>query len=211
MSHDPRRYAPAAERNRQPILRVLRDRLAARGFFLEIASGTGEHVVHFAASMPDVTFQPSDPDPECRASIDGWARSAGAPNVLKALDLDVRSTEWPVAEADVVLCINMIHIAPWTATLGLCRGAGRTLVTGGWLVLYGPFREAGRHIAPSNEAFDLDLRDRNADWGVRDLEAVASIAARHGFSAPDVVRMPANNICVLFRKTGQRPAETAPD
>lgn len=195
---DLRRHAPAVARNRDPILAILRQALPARGLVLDIASGSGEHTAHFAAALPDLTFQPSDPDPDARASCDSWARHAGLGNLRPALTLDACAASWPVAAADAVICINMIHIAPWEATLGLMRGAAAILPRGGLLFLYGPFREAGAHTAPSNADFDASLRQRDPDWGVRDIEAVAA-AARH-FTAPEILPMPANNRSVLFRR-----------
>lgn len=198
---DPRRSAPAALRNREPILGVLRRHLPATGLVLEVASGTGEHVAHFAAALPDLVFQPSDPQPEARASIDAWA--AGLANIRPALALDAtgiaKGMDWPAADA--VLCSNMIHIAPWAATLGLLRGAGRSLPPGGPLLLYGPYKQDGAHTAPSNAAFDSDLRARDPAWGIRDLEAVAEAAAAQGFGAPGIEPMPANNLMVVFRRT----------
>ena len=195
-----RREAPAAARNRQPILEVLKPRLPREGLVLEIASGTGEHVVHYAAARPDLTFQPSDPDPGARASVDDWVQTLGLGNVRPALEIDVTKESWPVERADAVLCCNMIHIAPWEAAIGLVTGAARLLPPGGLLFTYGPYRRGGRHTAPSNEAFDADLRRRNPAWGVRDLEAVTEIAHREGFSGPDIVEMPANNLSLLFNR-----------
>lgn len=199
---DVRRFAPAAARNRDPILAVLHDVLPDHGVVLEIASGTGEHAVHFAAAFPALTFQPSDPDADARASIDAWA--AGVANIRPALALDASASSWPVDAADAVLCINMIHIAPWSACEGLMRGAAAILPPGAPLVLYGPYRRAGRHTAPSNAAFDADLRARNPAWGVRDLEDVAALAAASGFGPPQVTEMPANNLVVVFRRAGPR-------
>lgn len=196
-----KREAPAAARNRQPILEVLRTRLPASGLVLEIASGSGEHAVHFAAALPGLVFQPSDPDAGARASIDAWAEDSGLSNLRPALALDAAAADWPVTAADAVLCCNMIHISPWTSAVGLVRGAARILRPGGLLYLYGPYRRDGRHTAPSNEAFDADLRRRNPAWGVRDLEAVAVLAAEGGFAAPEVLEMPANNLSVVFRRT----------
>jgi SAM-dependent methyltransferase len=199
---DARLHAPATVRNRDAILAVLRTCLPERGLVLEIASGSGEHIVHFAAACgPDLVFQPSDPDAAARASIDAWAADAGLANIRAAIDIDAGVPGgWPIAAADAVVCINMVHIAPWEATVGLMRGAGRFLAPGGVLFLYGPYREGGRHTAPSNEAFDRDLRARNPDWGVRDREAVASEAEGNGFAAPTVHPMPANNLALLFRR-----------
>jgi len=195
-----RREAPAAQRNRQPILDVLKHHLPAEGLVLEIASGTGEHVVHFAAAAPHLAFQPSDPDDGARASIDDWVRTLGLPNVRPAVALDVTSPSWPVDHASAILCSNMIHIAPWEAAVGLMAGAGRILPPGGLLFLYGPYRRDGRHTAPSNEAFDLDLRRRNPAWGVRDLETVADLAATQGFDPPTLTEMPANNLTLAFNR-----------
>ncbi|WP_428677509.1 DUF938 domain-containing protein [Reyranella sp.] len=195
-----KREAPAAARNRQPILDVLQPRLPAKGLVLEIASGTGEHVVHYAAARPELTFQPSDPDAGARASVDDWVRTLGLGNVRPALEIDVTRAKWPVERADAVLCCNMIHIAPWEAAVGLVAGAARLLPPGGLLFLYGPYRVGGRHTAPSNEAFDGDLKRRNSAWGVRDLEAVAELAASQGFSVPEIVEMPANNLSLLLNR-----------
>jgi SAM-dependent methyltransferase len=192
--------APAAERNKEPILDVLRRVLPPRGVVLEVASGTGQHAVHMAAALPGLVWQPSDPDPDARASITAWIEDAGAANVLLPVALDVRSGPWPVESADAVVCINMIHIAPWAAAEHLVEGAGRILGPGAPLVLYGPYRRDGRHTAPSNEAFDADLRRRNPEWGVRDLQAVAALATENSFVLEDVVEMPANNLTVVFRR-----------
>jgi len=195
-----KRQAPAAARNRQPILDVLQPRLPRQGLVLEIASGTGEHVVHYAAARPELTFQPSDPDADARASIDDWVRTLGLDNVRPALEIDVTRAIWPVERADAVLCCNMIHIAPWEAAAGLIAGAARLLPPRGLFFLYGPYRRGGRHTAPSNEAFDADLKRRNPAWGVRDLETVIERAGAQGFSAPDIVDMPANNLSLLFNR-----------
>jgi SAM-dependent methyltransferase len=197
---DPRRYAPATLRNRDAILAVLERQLPARGLVLELASGSGEHAVHFAARLPDLDFQPSDPDAASRASIDAWRQSAGLANLRPALAIDAASAHWPIEAADAVLCINMIHIAPWSAARGLIAGAARILSKGGLLYLYGPFSRDGRHTAPSNEAFDRDLRARDPAWGVRAIEAVAALAAAAGFSAPLVEEMPANNLSLSIRR-----------
>ena len=199
MNQESRLYAPATARNRDPILDVLRRVLPASGLVLEIASGSGEHAVHFAAALPSLIFQPSDPDPERRASIDAWSAATSLPNLRNAITLDA-ATAWTIA-ADAILCINMIHIAPWSATEGLIRGAASALGKGGSLFLYGPFRREGAHTAESNAAFDADLRARNPAWGIRDLEAVAALAASHGFGPPEITPMPANNLSVTFRRT----------
>lgn len=195
-----RRQAPAAARNRQPILDVLGPRLPALGLVLEVASGSGEHIVHFAEALPNLVFQPSDPSPEARASIDDWVQTLALGNVRPALALDAAGDVWPLERADAVLCCNMIHIAPWEAAVGLVAGAGRILPKGGTLYLYGPYRRGGRHTAPSNEAFDRDLRRRDAAWGVRDLEAVAALAQAQGFDLPEIIDMPANNLSLVFKR-----------
>ena len=149
---------------------MLRRVLPVRGVVLEIASGTGEHAVHFAAALPGLTWHPTDRDPAALHSIAAWRASTPLPNCSPPIELDVTSPAWPVERADAVLCCNMIHISPWRSTEGLIEGAGRVLSPGGVLFLYGPYKESGRHTAPSNEAFDADLRVRNPEWGVRDLE-----------------------------------------
>jgi cyclopropane fatty-acyl-phospholipid synthase-like methyltransferase len=199
MSIDPRLFAPAAARNREPILAALRVHLPPSGTVLEVASGSGEHIVYLAEALPNLMWQPTDLAPERRASIDAWAHAAGLTNVLPALPLDAAAAEWAVTSADVVLCINMIHIAPSAATAGLLTGAASVLPPDGLLALYGPFRRAGQTLEPSNAAFDADLRSRNPDWGLRVLEEVAESAARAGFAAPVVQAMPANNLMVFFR------------
>lgn len=202
MTDDARRYAPAAARNRGPILEVLRRHLPARGVVLEIASGSGEHIVHFAEALgPGLEFQPSDPEPAARESIAAWSAGLGLTNIRPPLDLDAAGAEWPLATADAVLCINMIHISPWSSAIGLIRGAARVLPDGGLLYLYGPFRRGGGHTAVSNEKFDADLRRQNPVWGIRNLEDVTALAAAAGFALPDVVEMPANNLSVIFRRS----------
>lgn len=197
---DARLYAPATARNREPILQVLRRHLPSRGLVLDIASGSGEHVAHFSPSFPGLVFQPSDPDAQARASIDAWTAALGLANVRPAITLDTTAEAWPIAAADAVLCINMIHISPWSAAEGLMRGAARLLPAGGVIYLYGPYRRDGGHTAPSNAAFDQSLRARNPEWGVRDLEAVSALAATHGFGPPTIEQMPANNLSLVFLK-----------
>jgi hypothetical protein len=179
---------------------VLRTVLPERGTMLEIASGTGEHAVHFARAFPGLLWQPSDPDQDALRSIEAWRAEAGLSNLLGALSLDARAEQWPVAEADAVLAINMVHISPWSATAGLIRGAGRLLRRGAPLYLYGPYRQAGVETAASNEAFDQGLRSRNPSWGLRDLEDVVAEAEANGFRLETVVPMPANNLSVVFRR-----------
>ncbi len=190
----------ATERNRDPILEILRQILPARGLVLEIASGSGEHIVHFARALPGLQFQPSDPDPKALDSIAAWAKHEAVTNVLPPLLIDASAEAWPMEHADAIACINMIHISPWTATIGLFGNAARLLPQGGALYLYGPYRQAGVETAPSNEAFDQSLKIRNSLWGLRNLEDVAELAAAQGFSAPDITAMPANNLSVVFRR-----------
>lgn len=194
---DARREAPAVARNRAPLLDVLRGVLPVRGLVLEVASGTGEHCAHFAAALPALTFQPTEPDPDGRASVDAWC--AGLPNVLPALAMDAAAEIWPVDHADAVLCINMAHIAPWAATEGLLRGAARVLAPGALLVLYGPWIRAGVETAPGNLDFDASLRERNPAWGLRRLDDLAA-AAGADFAAPEVIEMPANNVTLVLRR-----------
>jgi len=191
--------APAVQRNRDAILSVLRRVLPDSGVVLEVASGSGEHARHFAQHLPGLTFQPSDPDADYRASIDAW--SAGVANIRPALALDAAG-DWPVMQVAAVVCINMIHIAPWAATEGLMRNAASVLAPGGALITYGPYRRDGAHTAPSNAAFDEDLRRRNPAWGVRDVEAVRDCAAQRGLALNEVVEMPANNLVLVFHRLG---------
>jgi SAM-dependent methyltransferase len=193
-----RRSAPSAERNKGPILEVLKRVVPEHGTVLEIASGTGQHTAHFAQSLPALEFQPTEADSEMLPSIAAWCE--GLPNVRAPFVFDIGKLPWPVERADAILCINMIHIAPWQATLDLMKGAAQTLGDGGVLVLYGPYRRLGAHTAPSNEAFDADLRSRNPEWGIRDLEKVAEVASSRGLSLEEAVAMPANNSTVVFRR-----------
>lgn len=201
-THDPdaRRMAPATERNREPILAVLRQVLPASGTVLEIASGTGQHAVHFAAALPGLIWQPSDPDAAARASIAAWTAHAGLTNVRTPLALDVCRQPWGIDAADAVVCINMLHIAPWAAAEALFAGAGKLLGPGGVLFLYGPYRRGGAHTAPSNAAFDAQLRATDPDWGVRDMEAVIALGEAQGLRCDEPVPMPANNFCLVLRK-----------
>ncbi|MGA8615073.1 MAG: DUF938 domain-containing protein [Xanthobacteraceae bacterium] len=197
---DPRQYRPHVARNRDPILEVLRRILPPKGVVLEVASGSGEHAAYFAARLPALSWQPTDPDPEALASVAAHRTAVSAPNLLPPLLLDVMSEHWPVERSDVVMCCNMIHIAPWAACEGLVAGAARTLPAGGLLYLYGPYKIGGEHTAPSNRDFDLDLRARNPQWGIRDLGDVTALAERHGFELAETVPMPANNLSVIFRR-----------
>lgn len=195
-----KRHAPATERNREPIAAVLREVLPARGTVLEIASGTGEHAAYFANLFPKLLWQPTDPDPAALASIEAWGAESGCENLLPPVFLDAAAENWPIARADATLCVNMVHISPWAATLGLLRGAGRVLEPGAPLILYGPYRRAGVPTAPSNEAFDQSLKSRNPEWGLRSLEDVSREAEAEGMCLERVFEMPANNVTVLFRR-----------
>ncbi|PTM42463.1 DUF938 domain-containing protein [Bosea sp. 124] len=206
---DRRLRAPAAARNRDAILDVLRAELPATGIVLEIASGSGEHAVHFAGALPALAFQPSDPNPDALASISAWAAQDGAGNILPPLRIDAAAEDWPASLRSehapaAIFCINMIHIAPWAAAQGLLRHAGHLLPPGGSLILYGPFRRGDRPLEPGNAAFDASLRERNPEWGLRDLNEVAALAAEAGFGEPKIVEMPANNLSVVFRKQAAR-------
>ena len=192
--------APATSRNRAFILEVLRRVLPNRGDVLEIASGSGEHAVHFAAALPDLVWHPTDPDAAAVSSVGAYRAEAGLPNLEAPRRLDVHDDDWHVPRADAVVCINMIHIAPWSATRALFRGAGRLLRAGELVYLYGPFRFGGQLTAPSNEAFDASLRERDPLWGVRDLDDVSAVAAGEGFARDEVTPMPANNHSIVFRK-----------
>jgi SAM-dependent methyltransferase len=208
-----RMSSPSAGRNREPIRAVL-DRVLPRGAkVLEIGSGTGEHAAYIASARPDVSWRPSDPDADSRASVAAWIAHLGLGNVAAPVAIDARAPAWGVeAEApfDALVSINMIHIAPWEAALGLIAGAGRLLAPGGVLFLYGPFARGGVHTAPSNAAFDESLRARDPRWGVRDLDVVAAEAARAGLRLEDVVPMPANNLSVVFRRAAQERPPSPP-
>lgn len=197
---DPRLSSPAVFRNRGPILDILREVLPAQGIILEVASGSGEHITYLAERLHALEWQPSDPSPAARASIAAWTAAEGLTNVRPPLDLDASALPWPVPAADAILAINMVHISPWAATQGLLREAARLLPSGGLLYLYGPFIQTGIPLAPSNAAFDADLRDRNVAWGLRDLAAVEAAAAGSGLKIEAVLPMPANNLSVTVRR-----------
>jgi hypothetical protein len=197
---DDRLFSAAAARNRGPILDVLRAVLPERGLVLEVASGSGEHAVHFAAELAKLTFAPSDPSAKARKSILAWIASTGVRNVQAPLALDAATAPWPIDRADAVICINMVHISPWAATEGLFNHAGEILPPGAPLDLYGPYKRGGAHTAPSNAAFDAGLRAQDPSWGVRDLEAMADLGCRSGFEKPEIVEMPANNLSLIFRR-----------
>lgn len=202
-------FSPAAERNKQPILEVLETVLPPEGSVLEIASGTGQHVCHFARALPRIRWQPTEPDEASREALIRRVREAGLSNVATPLSLDVTQPDWPVAGPyDLVLCINMVHISPWAATVALMRGAGRHLKPGGSLVLYGPYLEGGT-AAPSNLEFDASLKRRNLEWGLRELAAVSREAIAHNLVWQQTVRMPANNLSLEFRRALAQPDNLA--
>ncbi len=196
---DARRVAPHVALNADPIIAVLSGILPPRGHVLEIASGSGEHVVRFARAFPGLTFQPSDPDPDALASIDAWRAAEAVDNVVPAIALDAADAEWGVGHCDAILCINMVHISPWEATCGLVKGAGRLLGRGSLLFLYGAYRQHGVPTAPSNEAFDASLKARDPRWGLRFVEDVAAEAEGKGLQLERIVPMPANNLSLIFR------------
>lgn len=195
-----KRHAPATLRNRDAIAAVLADWLPSAGTVLEVASGSGEHVVHFAAAFPQLEWQPSDPDPDALVSIAAWSAEAGLANVAPPVRLDAAAPGWPASAADALLCINMVHISPWAATLGLFAGAARVLPAGAPLILYGPYVEPDVPTAPSNLDFDASLRGRNPEWGLRNSEAVKAAAAEAGLAFAARRAMPANNLMLLFRR-----------
>jgi hypothetical protein len=195
-----KRHAPATTRNRDAIAAMLADWLPPSGTILEVASGSGEHAVHFAAAFPHLLWQPSDPDPAGLASIAAWRADAGLPNVAPPLALDAAAPEWPVDQVDAILCINMVHISPWAATLGLFAGAAHLLAPGAPLILYGPYVEPDVPTAESNQAFDASLRARDPAWGLRDTDAVEVAATAAGFAFAERRAMPANNLMLLFRR-----------
>ena len=193
-------FAPAAERNREPILEVLRRVMPATGTVLEIASGTGQHAVFFSERLPQLRWQPSDPATDALRSIQALVSEEARENLLAPIDLDVRSEPWPIARADAMLCINMIHISPWEVSEALFEGAQRVLSADAPLVTYGPYRVHGRHTAPSNAAFDESLRSRDPRWGVRDIDELSALATRTSFSLDESVLLPANNMTLVWRR-----------
>lgn len=205
--NDARMYAPSTRRNQDAILAVLRRVLPPRGLVLELNSGAGEHAAYFARNLTALTWQPSDIDPAARASAAAHAQEAALPNLRPPCEIDATWPEWPITAAAAILSINMIHIAPWAACLGLLDGAARTLAPGdGVLFLYGPFKRGGAHTAASNDRFDHGLRERNPEWGIRDLDDIVDEARRRGFHCDEVVAMPANNLSVIFRRANSGPA-----
>lgn len=212
-SPDRRRHAPATQRNRDPILAVLQRVLPPTGTVLEISSGSGEHGVYFAPRLAPRVWLPSDRDPEALASITDWRLAIPSDTLQPPLQLDASEAIWPVESGNLaaqglppitaIVNINMVHIAPWAACLGLMAGAGRVLPPGGVLYLYGPFKQQGEHTAPSNANFDVSLQAQNPQWGVRDLEAVVAVAQDQGLTLQETVAMPANNLSVVFTQTRQ--------
>lgn len=197
---DEQKHAPATLRNRDAIVALLRALLPGSGTILEIASGTGEHAVYFAQNFPQLTIQPSDPDPECCRSIASWTKQTGVTNVLPPLQLDALAGDWAIDPPAAILCINMIHISPWEASIGLFEKAARLLVPGAPLYLYGPYFRDDIQTAESNLAFDRNLKSRNLQWGIREVADMDALADRTGFSRESLTEMPANNISLVYRK-----------
>ncbi len=195
-----KRHAPATARNREPIAAVLTEELPARGLVLEIASGTGEHAIHFARTWPDLLWQPTDCDAQAVCSVDAWGAENGLENLLPAIVLDAAAKVWPIERADAIVCVNMVHIAPPAAAEGLLAGAGRVLAPGAPLVLYGPFLEDRTETSPSNLAFDASLKQRDVLWGLRRVEWIDELAARQGLVRARRVQMPAHNLTLIYRK-----------
>jgi hypothetical protein len=193
-----KRHAPATERNRDVIAQTLARVLPTEGLVLEVASGTGEHVVHFAKMFPALTWQPSDPDPIALASINAWRADSNVPNMRPAMLLDA-TADWPIAQADAVVCINMTHISPWAATVGLLRNAARLLPQSAVLFIYGPYNQRDVPLADSNAAFDASLRQQNALWGLRYVDDIAAEAHISGLHLDSVIDMPTNNLSLIFR------------
>ncbi|MGD1866641.1 MAG: DUF938 domain-containing protein [Phormidesmis sp.] len=206
---DARQYASATERNREPILAVLKKVLPTSGTVLEIASGTGEHATFMAPRLSHLSWQPSEMNPLLIDSIQAWAAALPAPNLRKPITLDVNVSPWPVERqpehlaapaVTAIVSVNMIHISPWESCLQLMAGAERVLPKGGVLYLYGPYKQKGEHTAPSNEAFDEMLKSRNPQWGIRDMETVCETAQQHSLELSQIVPMPANNFSVVFHR-----------
>ncbi len=197
--NDGRWIAPSAERNKDPILAVLLRVLPASGLVLEIGSGTGQHVTHFANAMPNLVWQPSDADTTFRNSVVRWIETQHLSNVRAPLRLDVHDRPWPIAAMDALICINVLHVSPWSATVALFDGGHEVVRAGGVIFLYGPFRRGGHHTAPSNAQFDASLRAHDPRWGVRDLDEVTAAAQRAGVALCEIVEMPANNLSVVLR------------
>ena len=199
-----RRSAPAALRNREPIAEVLADWLPASGLVLEIASGTGEHAVFFAERFPKLEWQPSDVHPDALESIAAWRAAADLPNVRPPLVIDASQIDWSIEQGDAVLSINMVHISPWPSALGLIDGAARLLPPSGPLILYGPWLSEAVPTAPSNLAFDADLKRRDPEWGLRRVEDFAAAAHERGLELVETRQMPANNLMLLLKNSSER-------
>lgn len=199
MTHEPR-HAPATLRNRDAITAVLTEILPASGTVLEIASGTGEHAVYFGQQFPGVQFQPSDPDPANLSSITAWIDKEGTGNVLPPVDLDTCAPDWNIEQPAAILCINMIHIAPWEAAIGLFEKAAQLLPADAPLFLYGPYFRDDLETAASNLAFDRSLKSRNLQWGIREVKDMDGLAERNGFQRSSLIEMPANNVSLIYRK-----------
>jgi cyclopropane fatty-acyl-phospholipid synthase-like methyltransferase len=200
MSVDQRQFAPATERNREFILPILQRVLPSSGTVLEIGSGTGEHTAFFATKLTSLNWQPSEMDPAALASIRAWRAHVGTPNIAEPVLLDVNAAQWSIQRADAMVCINVIHYSPWSSTQALFAGAARLLPTDGVVYCYGAYKRGGEHTAPSNEAFDAWLRNRDPRFGVRDLEAVEEVAAAQGLRLEEVIAMPSNNFSLVFRR-----------
>jgi hypothetical protein len=192
-----KQHAPATARNREPIREVLARALPAQGVVLELAAGSGEHSIYFARHFPALTWQPSDIDDTALASITAWRAEAALPNLLEPLRIDVTAGVWPIDHADAITCINMVHIAPWQAALGVFAGAAR--LGAALLYLYGPYQFDGEFTSPSNAEFDRSLRSRDPRWGVRELRDLEAAAREHGYALHEVIGMPANNHSLIFR------------
>jgi hypothetical protein len=194
------KYAASTERNSKPILKILQKILPKSGFLLEIAAGSGQHAANFAPYFPEFIWQPSDPDPDSRASITAWIKHVNAKNINIPIDLDVTSFPWPISEADAIFSSNMIHITSWECCLALMAGAGQILKPLGVLVLYGPFLMDEKKTALSNVQFDNSLKKRNPNWGIRNLDKVCVAAKLYGLVCSDILEMPANNLMVILKK-----------
>ena len=199
-SPDYRQHAPSTEQNKKPILAVLRRVLPETGLLLEIAAGSGQHATYFAPYFPSLTWQPSEPDTDSRASIKAWIEHVSTGNCNLPIDLDVTSNPWPLSNVDAIFSSNMIHITPWECCTSLLAGAGKILGPLGVLILYGPFMRGGKHTAYSNSQFDNSLKKRDPAWGIRDLDEVAEVAKSFGLACSEVVEMPANNLAMILKK-----------
>lgn len=195
-----KQHSGACERNRDPILSVLKRVFPGHGTAVEVAAGTGMHSAWFAPALPGLTWIPTDTSSDALVSIDAWRRETAADNLQPARRLDTRETDWGIDRLDAALCCNMVHISPWGSCVGLFEGVGRLLSPSGTFVTYGPYRFADRPFAPSNEAFDASLRSRDPAWGIRDAAAIEALATGVGLAMAEVVEMPANNHCLVWRR-----------